>query len=468
MNKVVVTRKQRNLLVNSTVTLDYPWFLQMLSEQKKIKTEDIPEEHKSDFRNVVPFIIKLSGDEWKYNEEHLRPYEDMGTDARNHKHCSLCNQRNRYIFYIKNRLNNKTLNVGSDCIKEFADFDNLGFGMTLSQLKTNASKVRRLSEANAHIDGIDKLIANWDFKLDSFSVLIPNYIRKPYLELGIAIKKEYENFLKCDSHSFEELIKMHDQYIDLEKSMVEYEIKYKSNPFVASNAIMGWLKGQQKHALIELMKETGLIDEKTVREIYERNFIRKIENMIRLQLESLELEVEKFDYEENEILITFNMYNGAVKIVCSFKKFMDNYGLLILGAKNAATLSLKNLLRISDVREKYTKEFIVTNIDDKFAYFNKLVRFVLPVDFQEEDEIDIINKITGKVFVYNLSKFLKETSRYILISDEDKISKDEKHFLNLKGKWYTQEELSDVRETASEMSSNRFYRSSEEDWKYKV
>ena len=33
--------------------------------------------------------------------------------------CSLCNTPNKYIFFIKNKINGKVLNVGSSCIKKF-------------------------------------------------------------------------------------------------------------------------------------------------------------------------------------------------------------------------------------------------------------------------------------------------------------------------------------------------------------
>ncbi|MNW65634.1 hypothetical protein D3C74_440320 [compost metagenome] len=54
-------------------------------------------------------------------------------------------------------------------------------------------------------------------------------------------------------------------------------------------------------------------------------------------------------------------------------------------------------------------------------------------------------------------------NRYVIYIDESKMNKDEEHYLNLKGKWYTLEELEDVRLTASEMSSNRFYQSTDKE-----
>ena len=33
--------------------------------------------------------------------------------------CGLCNTPNRYLFYIRNRLNNNRLNVGSSCMTKF-------------------------------------------------------------------------------------------------------------------------------------------------------------------------------------------------------------------------------------------------------------------------------------------------------------------------------------------------------------
>lgn len=458
MKKIVVTRKQRNLLVNSEVTEKYPWFLEILKNQNKITSNEIPDERKSDFQNVVPFIIKHSGDEWKYNEDVKVPYEDMGVDERNHKRCSLCNTRNRHIFYIKNKLNGISLNVGSECIKGFADFDKLGFGMTPVQMRKKASRIYRMSVANSHITGIDTIIENWEYKVDTYSPIIPNGIRDTYLKLGKEARREYDSFLNSDTRPIDRLESIYKNYLELEETMSIYQETNKDNPFAVSKSILSWLESSQKHSTIDSLRETGFISQATICDIHEKGFIKKIEHKIIVKLEELELEVDKFDYEENEIKMTLNMYNGSVKIACSFKRFMEFFGALIANGKPKIAFAMSNLLRISEVKDKSTKEFVVAFIDDRFSYFEKNIRFRLPEDFNEENEVDIINKLTGEVFVYKLSSFLKEMIQYVIYHDEDMLTIEEDRLINLKGKWYALEELTDLRDVSAEMS-NKFYRS---------
>src|SRR5690606_8239005 len=145
-------------------------------------------------------------------------------------------------FYIKNKVNGRSLNVGSDCIKDFTDFDKLGFGLSISQLKNKASKIRRQSEANSHIDGIDRVINDWDVKINSYDFLIPNHIRIPYNKLGDEIRKEYNLFLKSEKVPINELKRLYQSYLDFENEMNKYVAKQKNNPLAVNKAIVDWLE----------------------------------------------------------------------------------------------------------------------------------------------------------------------------------------------------------------------------------
>ena len=59
-------------------------------------------------------------------------------------HCGLCNTPNKYLFYIRNRLNNIQLNVGSSCMKKFSEIE--GY----ANHKYELGKIQRNQRERAH------------------------------------------------------------------------------------------------------------------------------------------------------------------------------------------------------------------------------------------------------------------------------------------------------------------------------
>jgi hypothetical protein len=92
------------------------------------------------------------------------------------------------MYFIVNRLNGKTLNVGSECVKEF-DLDFKSIGKSLSQLKADMVRMQRRTKLNEMFPGIAKMIDSWSRQLGQYPVIIPMKFEKPYLECGAKVKK---------------------------------------------------------------------------------------------------------------------------------------------------------------------------------------------------------------------------------------------------------------------------------------
>lgn len=465
MSQIAIDKKKRNLLINSVVTQEFPWLLNLLKENEKLDYVDVPEEFKNEFANVVPFVIKNAGEEWKGNEDLLNHVEDLGDDR---IRCSLCNTANKLVHYIKNKINGITLNVGSDCINDFVDFEMNQYGKTRKQLIAQAKKTRRMADINKHFNDIDKILDTWERKIEYYDVLIPNAIRQPYLQLGRELSDKYKAYLdlKSSESTFHEIGLMFKEYHIFIESMERYQSEKIDDKFVATKSVVRWLERKGNSAIIDSLKDTGYVDSKTIHTIYEKGFINKIEKDITSLLETLELSVEKVDYEEQEIIMNLNAYSGAVSISCKFHKFMEYFGLMLLDDKSEAVLNIKNLVKISEIFNEKSKYFVVELIDFQFRAIDSRLEFKL--NEASSEEIDIIDKTKNQVLILKLNMFLNLVKGYIVEEvTEYKVSKDIYYFLSLQGKRYSIEELEDIRDTSRTMS-NRFYSTDQGEWKYQV
>jgi hypothetical protein len=448
---VKIKKKQRNLLLKSEVINDYPWLHSLLARHEKVDVEQVPDNLKEEFVNITPFILKQGGEEWKGNEDVLSPVDDLGSDR---KRCALCGTKNRYIFYIKNRLNGNTLNVGRDCVEEFADFDFLQNGKSISELMKNARKVKRMSEVNKRFNGIDQIVESWFRMSDKYQVIIPNYIEKPYFDCGNLIKQYYEGYLE-EKHSesifnkIGQLLKSYSMFIE---QMDDYQIENINDKYVVTKPMLSWMKSKKLNDIIEMVKEDGKISPSTIQKVYETSFMKKINNDVVKILEKLKLEVLKTDYENQVYIIQPDMHNGQVLLSLRFDKLVYFFGGLLFQEKSYASLDMKNLIRISEINDEGSIDSLVEVLSYKPF---KRIRMKLHYESFQLNEIDITNIANGEVSIINLKSFVEESKRFLLYATETELDKFEEYILSIETKKYTRQELDELREQVGSIS-NRF------------
>lgn len=116
MSKKILNRKQRVLLENSQILLQFPLLQELLSSYEELSEDILPHldgSTQSFLQNMMPNILLQAESEW---DPDFHCAKDLGDDR---VPCSLCGTANRYVFYITNRLNATKMNVGSDCIQQF-------------------------------------------------------------------------------------------------------------------------------------------------------------------------------------------------------------------------------------------------------------------------------------------------------------------------------------------------------------
>jgi hypothetical protein len=445
-----ISLKQANLMLRSHIIHEYPWLHKLLLEFGKIGLDDVPVTYHDEFLNVGPFIIKQCGEEWKGNDEVAHPVDDLGSER---MPCGLCGTPNRYIYYIQNRINGNTLNVGSDCVEEFIDTDLLREGKSKGQLLKKAKLIRRLSVVNSKFPGIDRFVMAWFNYLDRFKVLIPHRLEDPYTIEGERLLELYTDYLdeNVDEDVFDEIGLIKSKHAGYISEMTVYEESVINEPYVATKEIATWLLEKNDYKTVELLKETGMITSETISHIWERTFISRIAQHIDRLLDSLPLKLEDLDFDYRAFILRSE--KPDVRLFCSFEKFLVYFGSLLFGDQSVAGLTLQNIVKISNMPEQDHIETLIKHIQTSIR--RSKIDISINGDSISNNQIDLFDRASDLVVVDDLRKFTTEFKGLAFSFSKPTISDLELYVKELPGKRYKKRELLEIRREVKREFSRR-------------
>lgn len=339
-----ILKKERNLMINSTIIEEYPWLKKLLLANEKVSIDQIDDEHKNSFRYVVPYILKQCGEEWKGDESVLNPIEDMGNKRRP---CALCGTPNKYIYYIENRLNGNKLNVGRDCVEEFVDIKSISEGISRNKLLKRAQEIRRMNDINDRFPGIQNKMDAWLVTVEKYPIVIPNSIKDPYNQKVKTITGVYNDYLKGlkDDIVFaqiEEFIQSEYQFIKLFEDYID---RNSDNPLIATRKMIRWLEDRKDSEIIELLNDTGEITRVSVPRVWEKEYFDKQHKQITVLFNTLGLNVLKFDNNDNHIV--FAVGTNKINLILPYEKFLSHFGPLLIGEHPFVPFIIQNVITVS-------------------------------------------------------------------------------------------------------------------------
>lgn len=308
----ILQQKQVTLLLNSQAIDEFSWLKTLLQEKVDegrpfLTSKDesnIPDDQRQFLQNSLDDLEKVSTNEWKCETNDIQG--DGGDNKDDWVHCALCDTRNRWVFYIINTVNGIRLNVGSTCITHF------GFntsGISISQLKKEATKVRWANEIDQRIPDIKRLATGWDDHLNSYPILIPDSYDEKFRELGKQFRTCFENYVDPKSNhaaedlerTVQELKRLLEESEDLKDQMAAYSKTHETDEFVVTRDVMRWLPrlGTEKTRLIiKLLKKDGHITAPTAHRITEPGFMQSIVPNLNDQLRNVGLQIRSVDISQ--------------------------------------------------------------------------------------------------------------------------------------------------------------------------
>lgn len=444
--KLLNNRKKRALLLNSESSKQYPNLIQWLEQYEEFSEEVAAGLSQEDIvlvEHMLPNIIHLCEDEWRGDEV---PFEVLS--GKEGKPCQLCGYPDtKKIFYIRNVLNGKTLNVGSTCITEFVSLDKLRIGKTKSQLEKQGKRNLRLRQLNERYPGIQEVVTNWLFQLDTFEVLIPTTYSNPYIQLGEQLKDAYERYLDSKFDDIDGFAKWLQKQKVLLQQMHEYTLNHFGKPFVVSRNMVQWLKQNQDDVTLKAVSHSGYVDHTTVGKIWEEEFIKVLIPLYQEKLTRHDIHFEGI--EDNQLRIRINK-PLPIMLHYHVDKFIRIFGVSLFNAAGAPKLIPYNILYSGSVLDMVSKKAIL------FELHKKLRRFGYRLKFEDKkdqyfllNELDIIHKESNQVMVVKLSDFINKYKMYIL--QEKDVRDVVKDIQNMTERKYAEKQLREIRSTRKDV-----------------
>lgn len=418
----IISQEKRQLVLNSQVIKNYPDIEEILSKYDKIyksdfeDTEDFSPEMQTKLLFGFDEIVAEAAKEWFASS--FEPVEELSDDMEDWVHCQLCNAPNKYIFYIKNGLNGKELNVGSDCILKFPGIrDNIG-GVSITTIKNNRIKefkrIARINKFNSLYPDIASIIKNYKEDFYNNPIVLPLDIQNVALDLLNNLENMYTDYIngKLDDNvltTYGDILKDYENYLKVIRQHTEDNINKK---FVCDLETKKWLSdnGQAK-VLQQIIKDGGFFTAYTICHIYNYPFVIKFRNDFVKKLEKSRFKIT--DITDRLIIFDYNSKTGdKFKFECLLKAFMLKHGDCLFDEnKNIDEDSLMSVVSLAwDERN-------ITNAIDKFNVALKNTPYSIEFDFERE-EVEYKDK-EKKLFARGQARIFCNAHKDLLFSDDN-------------------------------------------------
>lgn len=448
----LIDRKSRVIFIRSEASKKEPFLYEFILKNVYLSAQEIDEQLQNlseeqiiIINDLLPSILKMCKDEWKGDEVPAK----IILKEEDRINCSLCNAKNRDIFFIVNKLNGNKLNVGSTCIQEFSTIT-LQEGKSRSALLREAMKVALLRKLTLEFPGIQKEVEDWNNKLNYYEILIPKSLEEEYLSLGEKFRQLFDEYLSNNETSyenFEEIFKKKNKILGI---INEYVQNNKDEKWVVNKIIVDWLRRNNKHNVIEKLKETGYITSKIAEEIEEVSFLEYVRLELNKHLDSMGLEIIKVDTTNNTNFIICSKKNG-IKLECRTNKFISYFGSVVFNDENNLFKPI-NIFKVSNLQKESDIQQVLNQVNgvlisakanyriyDGFSHYN----------YFEKNELDILDNTIMKIRVIELREFINCVKHLIFDFQlhERLISEIDKHMEDYaQKKKYTVQELKSIRD----------------------
>lgn len=449
-----IQAKERTLLLNSDVIKQFPSARKLLEENRDITDEfigNLSKEQSNFFNNVLPKVLKQAINEWKGDPKQMK---DMGTNPFGWMHCSLDNQPNRYIFYIINKLNGTSLNVGSECINHFWDSWGSNFeGKTIAQLKRDAVRVRMLNDLNDKIPGIEKIIDSWNLPVTGCEIILPRSLEKPYLDLGKRASALFEGYLNEKEYGdYEKDLKtILEQQNILISEIEEYVLRKYPEKFIPRKEIRIWLKNNGLTTVIDRLIDDGVITWGTAFKIEEPSFMKSIVVEINHGIRGVGLQVVSVDDTRRGYVLE-TIGKDKIQLFAKHSDLIFYCGWILFDGKPIEKFNIENTLQHCKLNSEADMVVVLRGLDN---IASKLEIFLEDVDY-ENDIVTFLHKKTSKYILADISK-LTEEFKGLVIGAKDKTDADLIGYVKgLPGKRYSKAELNDLKKMRKEFNIEKF------------
>lgn len=248
--------------------------------------------------------------------------------------CGLCNTPNRYLFYIKNRLNNQQLNVGSHCMTKFPEIEGYAnHKYQLAKIQRSQRETARWLKFHDKFPNAEDIIDSANYYFDNLPILLPYEIYFPLKNVVFQLHVIYNKYIKYGTtptktsktsfELFNENINSFYKLKGLSDNFIESNL---NKPYICKQAEIEWMLENKKLSLLEeISKNKGSYSMQTIGKVTSINFINKhFKKFSKCNVKYITLIPPKDNYSTMRFIIKNEGVDFLYDI--NIKKFMSKIG----------------------------------------------------------------------------------------------------------------------------------------------
>lgn len=337
--------------------------------------------------------------------------------------CGLCNTPNKYLFYIKNRKNEKVLNVGSHCITKFPGIEGyIEQKKQLNQIYNGHKIIVRRNEFYEHFPDCEDLINDCECYFSSLPVLIPYNLYTKLQDTIIRMRKIFTLYVNEGKKPFNsekssiELFQLAIELFNKTKNQADIFVSQnKDKKLICKRQEIDWMIETKRLQLLQqIAEDDGIYTQNTLCDMCSIDFIKSFSNSIFSKNQSKVFAFEKFDGKT--LVFAFNKFGYQPPILFSvnIKDFMQYIGAKCIYYNNF-TYGIKDIMLISNIlNSKRNLTSILGYIDDIMNLLNCVFLFDESVN-----NLYLYRKGDRAVRLFSINAFVQNYSKYILLSDDE-------------------------------------------------
>ena len=408
LTKSILSRDEISLLLNSEETKNkslYGNLFDVLNAIKNMKAVTI-----SDLQNLD--IDKTAIAALTYNKKSLLENvknewyveSDSSEECDKKVRCGLCNAPNKYLFYIRNRINGKQVNVGSTCMTKFPDIQGYtDYKYSLTKTMRNQQSIARRTKFHSKLPNAIDVMDSANFYFDNLPILLPYELYKPLsncVKMLRIIYRDYVNYGKKPFESKKTSFELFEEYANNFNN-----IKQKSDNFIRKNINKELICRKDEIAWMEETKQKQLIIKISKNNArYNRETFSKMTSMIIIK-RYFELFNER-NSSDSISLIPINHETSAFSFVIVYLGFQFVYKI--------------------DVK-KYIKQIGVNCVfESEYKYNNKELFSVADIFYSDSNLNNAISSVKDTMLKFGYAILLDEETTDVYIYR--KADKSIKHF----------------------------------------
>lgn len=299
-SKLLITQQEMVLIKNSEETKKteiYGNLFDCIAFYKKLSIQEMDNDATFDERAravLMPVDNKKMMMEKIMNEWYSsKDFEETDRDV----FCQLCNTKNKYIFYIKNKLTDIELHIGSECVKKFPDI--IGVKQEtrkLSQLKKELERQKRIIDFDSYLKEDIDFLKNSEQVFENYPVLLTKKLYR-----GIEETLRQMNGLRTSyissSGNIEEVIT---KYYQLKEIVTQLFVKAEARTNQVASSILvcdretsDWLK---KHNMIiwnEVLENDGLFNQGILSRMQSAKYVEKQLSVFRQKISDRDIVLQR-------------------------------------------------------------------------------------------------------------------------------------------------------------------------------